>query len=47
MLILEIALAAIVGYVALLLLLEAVIWKTQPNMERLCPQFFALSFSER
>lgn len=33
MLVLQIALAAIVGYVALLLLLEAVIWKTQPNME--------------
>ncbi|MGI9328950.1 MAG: hypothetical protein ACR2PZ_27280 [Pseudomonadales bacterium] len=33
MLILEIALVVILGYVALLLLLEAVIWKTQPNME--------------
>lgn len=33
MLILEIAIAVIVGYVVLLLLLEAVISKAQPNME--------------
>ena len=33
MTILEILLAVVVGYVVLLLLLEAVIWKAQPNME--------------